>query len=304
VLDSRIRQRVHIEPLNLALDTYPSFANGTWRMDLILCRNVLMYFDHAGVRAVARRLWECLAHTGWLVTGPSDPSINEDGLYESVTTPAGVFYRRGRVAIPDAGAVVSSAGPSELEPQSTRALLELPTGALAAEVSAPSPMRPDVLADAKAAFERGDYGRAGDLARGLPEACAAALRVRALANARGPSEAERAASDAALRYPLAPEIHLLRGVVLMDMDRYEGAAKAAKRALYLDRTLAFGHFLLGLAVARLGDTEGARRALRNAGELCARQGPDEIVAFSDGQRAGRFAEAVTTQLELLGGKKS
>jgi chemotaxis protein methyltransferase CheR len=272
-------------------------------MDLILCRNVLIYFDHAVVRAVARRLWDCLAPTGWLITGPSDPSINEEGLYESVATPAGVFYRRSRrgAEVPPAplveGAEVPRAAVVELEP--------LPVGPPQEVLSAAVTARADdPLADAQAALGRGEYARAVELAGGVPDSCAAALCVRALANAYGPREAEDAASNAAGRYPLAPEIHILRAVLLLDTGRYEDAAQAVKRALYLDRTLAFGHFLLGAVLSRLGDSGGARRAFRYARELLARQGPDEIVAFSDGQRAGRFAEAVTAQLELLTGGAS
>jgi chemotaxis protein methyltransferase CheR len=302
VLDPRIRERVRIERLNLALDIYPSFGSGTWRLDLILCRNVFIYFDQAAVRAVARRLWECLAPNGWLITGSSDPSVNEDGIYESFVTPAGVFYRRGpepnsdrawstpgaRAAIPRVETQVSSAAPIELDPRPS------------SEVAAPEPLDP--LAEAKAAFDRGEYPRALELAQGLADPCSAAFCVRALANAGGPHEAERAAYDAAVRYPLAPELHLLRSVLLLDLNRSDDAAQAAKRALYLDRTLSFGHFVLGLALLRLRDVDNARRAFRNARELCARQGPDETIAFSDGQRAGRFVEAVTAQLELLAGE--
>src|SRR5438876_76797 len=44
VLEDRLRRRVAFEYLNLALDVYPSFGTGTWGMDVILCRNVLIYF--------------------------------------------------------------------------------------------------------------------------------------------------------------------------------------------------------------------------------------------------------------------
>ncbi len=293
VLDPRIRERVRIEPLNLALDTYPSSANGTCRVDLIMCRNVLIYLDSAVVRDVARRLWKCLAPGGWLITGSSDPSMNEEGLYECVVTPAGVFYRRGP------GPPVRSVVLTELEappPLPERPREELPP---AVEETAVEATADDPLTEAKSAFARGEYARAVELARGLRDPCAAVLCVRALANAGALGDAERAASDAAVRYPLAPEIHLLHGVLLLDMDRYEDATRAVKRALYLDRTIAFGHFLLGLGLSRLGDGRGAGRAFRNAGDLCSRQPPDEALAFSDGQRAGRLLEAVTAQLERL-----
>jgi chemotaxis protein methyltransferase CheR len=309
VLDPRIRERVRFERLNLALDTYPSFANGTWRLDLILCRNVLIYFDHAVVQAVGRRFLECLAPQGWLIMGSSDPPINEDKIYESVVTPAGVFYRRRStpgVAFDDSppSPLASEGGDAIAQPDSMMTPPPRSRGGGQGEESYPAIAREadDPLPDAKAAFDRGEYDRALELAQGLADPGAAAFCVRALANTGGPREAERAAGEAATRYPLAPEIHLLRSVLLLDLNRTEDAIQAAKRALYLDRTLSFGHFVLGLALSRLRDVDGARRAFRNAHDLCARQGPDEAVAFSDGQRAGRFVEAVTAQLDLLAGE--
>ena len=49
-----IRRQVTFAPLNLAEDSYPSASSGVWEMDLILCRNVLIYFDADTVRRVAQ----------------------------------------------------------------------------------------------------------------------------------------------------------------------------------------------------------------------------------------------------------
>ncbi len=48
-----------------------------------------------------------------------------------------------------------------------------------------------------------------------------------------------------------------------------------------------------------GDLAGARRAFRNARDLCASLPPDQVVPLSDGERAGRLAEAAATQLSVL-----
>src|SRR5204862_326017 len=74
-LAEEIRRRVTFRPLNLARDVYPLFATGTWGLDLILCRNVLIYFDAEVTRRVAGRLLECLTEGGWLITASSDPPL-------------------------------------------------------------------------------------------------------------------------------------------------------------------------------------------------------------------------------------
>ena len=90
-----VRRLVTFEHLNLALDIYPSFATATWGVDLIFCRNVLIYFDRETVGAVARRLFNSLAEGAELVTASSDPPL---GKGKHPFTPAcwrrGVFYQR------------------------------------------------------------------------------------------------------------------------------------------------------------------------------------------------------------------
>jgi chemotaxis protein methyltransferase CheR len=99
-VDADIRRRVMIEYGNLASDHYPSLPTGVWRMDLIVCRNVLIYFDRATIGEVARRLFAALAEGGWLVTGPSDPLLGADAPFESIVTSAGIVYRRPLPALP------------------------------------------------------------------------------------------------------------------------------------------------------------------------------------------------------------
>jgi chemotaxis protein methyltransferase CheR len=293
-VDERIREPVHLDYLNLALDTYPSFANGTWRMDVILCRNVLIYLDTRTVHAVARRLADCLAPGGWLIAGPSDPPLDEPGLFDVVITPAGILYRAPAPARDPAAAprpaALRGAGRDEATPPPT------PARAPAARRPAPDP-----LAEAAIALHRGDYPRALELASGLGlgDPAAEALCIRALANGRDPGEAERRAAAATARHPTVVELQLLHAVLLIDLHRYDEAARAARRALYIDRGLTIGHFLLGAALVRLDDAEGALKAFRNARDLCARQAPDDSVRFADGQRAGRLGAAAAAQLELL-----
>jgi chemotaxis protein methyltransferase CheR len=94
VVHDRVRRVVTFAYLNLSRDALPSFAGGTWGMDLILCRNVMIYFDAVTVRGVARRLFEALAPGGWLITAASDPPLGGEAPFEVVVTDVGVFYRR------------------------------------------------------------------------------------------------------------------------------------------------------------------------------------------------------------------
>ena len=65
-----IKRLVTFDYLNLAEDVYPSLLNNTNGMDVIFCRNVLIYLDAAHVTSVFRRLGRCLTPNGWLLVAP------------------------------------------------------------------------------------------------------------------------------------------------------------------------------------------------------------------------------------------
>jgi chemotaxis protein methyltransferase CheR len=89
----RLRRSVDFRFLNLAGEGWPSLESGVLAMDLILCRNVLMYFDAETVQRVAHRLLASLAPDGWLLIGASDPPLGRLVPCEVVVTTAGLAYR-------------------------------------------------------------------------------------------------------------------------------------------------------------------------------------------------------------------
>ncbi len=89
-----IKNLVHFQRLNLAADVYPSPPSGTCNLDLILCRNLLIYLESETVRDISRRLLECLAAGGWLITASGGPPLADLANFDVVSTEHGLFYRR------------------------------------------------------------------------------------------------------------------------------------------------------------------------------------------------------------------
>ena len=67
-----IRKMVTFECLNLVEDTYPSLTNNTNALDLIFCRNVLMYLNAEHRYAVLERMASVLAPDGMLILDPTE----------------------------------------------------------------------------------------------------------------------------------------------------------------------------------------------------------------------------------------
>jgi chemotaxis protein methyltransferase CheR len=130
------------------------------------------------------------------------------------------------------------------------------------------------------------------------DAAGAALHIRALANLE-PRLAERACAEAVARHALSAELHYLHAALLLELGRDDEAVQAVRRVIYLDRSLAVGHFTLGALLRGRGDLAGARRAYRNARDLCAARPPEETVPLGDGEPAGRLAAAAAAELGTL-----
>ena len=59
-IDPQVRRMVRFSYLNLAQDVYPSLANNTQPMDIIFCRNVLIYFGAEQAKQLVGNLKRCL----------------------------------------------------------------------------------------------------------------------------------------------------------------------------------------------------------------------------------------------------
>ncbi|MBW3630723.1 MAG: protein-glutamate O-methyltransferase CheR [Gemmatimonadetes bacterium] len=288
-LSPAIRRAVEFRYLNLAEDSYPSLATGIWGMDLILCRNVLIYLDRETITRVAQRLIDTLTDDGWLFLGASDPPLADLVPCQVVVTGAGIAYRRP-------GRAGSASAP---DPRGARPAVLFARGPRTA-----APAEPGPAPDREEACAAGGHTRAAELAVANVEAdegdlAGCVLRVRALANQGRLDEAGQACSAALERHRMAPELLYLHAVLLAEGGRHAESAAAARRALYLDRGLTVAHITLASALARLGDVPGAARALRNAEHLLRARPAAEIVPASDGEPAGRLLSMTRAQLRLL-----
>ena len=80
----RIKAMVTFACLNLAQDAYPALASGTHAMDLIFCRNVLMYFTAEHAQRVIHQFHRSLVEGGWLIVSPVETSAQLFSLFAPI----------------------------------------------------------------------------------------------------------------------------------------------------------------------------------------------------------------------------
>lgn len=99
LLNERIRNMVSFRVSNLVSEPFPSFASELHDMDLILCRNVFIYFDPSIVRTVASKFSATLCEKGYLLTAHTELIGYEIPGLKSLLLPDGVVYQHDAASI-------------------------------------------------------------------------------------------------------------------------------------------------------------------------------------------------------------
>lgn len=271
-----IKSMVTFGWLNLMDDPYPSIETNTNAIDVIFCRNVLMYFHPERVRQVLERLAACLLDDGWLVVSPVEASLVTTPLLTACRLPGTVFFRK-----------VADGALSAPEP----ATIPLPT-VLPAEPPI-SPGIPDDPAHRALAHPIVESAAAAPLVdAGTPML----QQARGLAN-RGLLAESLAMCDMAISHDrLDAGWTYLRASVLIELGEIEDAMAALRRSIYLDHGFVMPLFVLANLLLSRGRRKEARLHFRNALELLAKLDAEEALPEADGITAGRLAEIVLATL--------
>jgi chemotaxis protein methyltransferase CheR len=91
VLDDAVRRMVRFTRENLlAPDALASLSG----VDVLFCRNVMIYLDLPDRRRVLRRFHEVLSEGGWLLLGHAESLLNVTADFELVHLQADLVYRK------------------------------------------------------------------------------------------------------------------------------------------------------------------------------------------------------------------
>ena len=301
----RIRKNVNFEYLNLNEPVYPSLFTNTNAMDLILCRNVAIYYSEDVVRHVVSRFHQCLIPGGWLMMGASEAGIPVFDRYGSHVFSGGTVYRKLNEPSPSErrfqyGTFEKMASPAlEPEPPEEReAFSATPEEApfeiksvplpVAKEIADPPtpPDEPDLLKLGNDLIRRKRYEEAKDiffrcLAENPRDAESLYHLGRIHANT-GQMEAARSFCEQAIEInPLRAEIYYTLGLVHQESGDNKGAMERLKRALFLAPGFALAHVTMAILCRQLNQNEKSERHRRQAIALASKMAPETVLPGAD-----------------------
>jgi chemotaxis protein methyltransferase CheR len=231
-VNPEVRRLVDVRLHNLVTDP-PPFEHG--EVDLVVCRNVTIYFARDTTRDLVGRFHGVLGAGGYLVLGHAETLWQVTDSFTLVTLGDAFAYRK------DVPVVRVPEPEPEPEPRPRR---PLPPPRVA-------PPRPHTRDDA-------DHVPDPDLATDLLR-----LAREAMEQARY-GEAARLAASAATASPFEVDAYLVEGRARATVGDDAGSLVALRKAVYLSPELGHARFALAGALSRCGEHAAAAREYRAA----------------------------------------
>jgi chemotaxis protein methyltransferase CheR len=316
---SRIRGMVTFSYLNLVEDAYPSLVHNTNAMDVIFCRNVLMYFVPELAGKVVRNFHRSLVDGGFLIVSPTESSIPDLSQFTPMRAAGTILYEKERrpgasdfscrplagpqVSFKPAAGFIPNRGAAPI-PGPPNAQIgprpQPPGGPLETRISEPEAQSQQGLhREASALYDAGCYREAVEktenlLSQNPSDAEALALLARIYANWGKLGEALEWCERAITAEKLHAGYHYLMAAILQELGRTEDAVRSLKRTLYLDPEFILAHVGLATISKKSGKSKQSAKHFDHALLLLNSKQPEEILPESEGIAAQRLVEIIQT----------
>ena len=247
-VESWLRQLVRFQIGNLHTDPFPG------DLDLIFCRNVLLYFRRDAAARVIARMADSLRPGGVLFLGHYDPTpAPETGLVQE-GTPGAHYYRK------------RTAGAQLASPPVLRSSSEASLSAHAAQIA--------LAASAFTAEMRMDS-------------------VRQLVNQQRAQQALQVLAELRASTPLRPELYVLTALAAEDAGDVRLMLDAARKACFLLPDQPGPNYFLSVAFVRNGELRRAAVHRRiAAAALRQLPQPSSVVEYSEGLTVSQLRRLV------------
>ena len=257
-----VRDLVEFRLHNLVTDGPPF---GTAEIDLVVCRNVTIYFGRETTRDLVNRFHRGLAEGGYLLLGHAETLWQVSDSFSLIPVGEAFVYRkdidpvRSRRHPPQLSTAhpQPASRPAAVTKRGVRDVLRVPVrlprrAPQPFPVRVPSPL--DDLATAREALTKGRYAEAASLA-------------------------ERATAA----HPLLVEGYIVEGRALANQGQDDAAIAALRKAVFLDPQAAHAHFLLATTLSRVGDPAGAAASFAAAALTLPSASTETLAELLDGR---------------------
>jgi chemotaxis protein methyltransferase CheR len=273
LINAEYREGVSFLYHNLITGQYPPRYEGPMVYDIILCRNVMIYFSHETIAGILPQFDRCLGEEGWMLLGYSEINTDLYRAFDLVPYPGAIiFQKRKTKAIPEP---LWPANPKKFPSLSQSQAPELPSHTRSIFDLSPAPSSSSGTVFVPPLPPVSSLGS-------IPSAAATVApsiknftvdsetpyrQCRALADQGDFKGAMTIANELLMKEQLDPRAHFLRALTLVQLEQYADAEEAFRKTIYLDRKFILAHYHMALLYRKLGQGDKAKRFFANANDL-------------------------------------
>ncbi len=294
ILSDVIKKMVNFEYHNLVSDPY--FLPAMQEIDILFCRNVLIYFDSKTVKDVVQKLAESLKKEGYLFLGHSESLWKISTDFTSIQFPQTFIYQKRKAERHE----------EEIPPHIPLPEIHLTADFKKEEKRWPSSIQEiEILfKEGERAFEKKEYGRALEYFEKIlkqSEKHLKTLMAKAaiLANQQKYKEAIFLLEKVIEEDNLFKEAYYLKGVLHEKCNQIDEAIKAFQKVLYLEPHFSVCYFHLGNLYRFQNKKNLSKKAFENCMSLIKDKSENSPVELTEDMTMGMLYLATQKALELL-----
>lgn len=295
-----IKSMLTFSKFNLNQKNYTDAGFLTSKMDVIFCRNVLMYFTNNTATKTVQNLYSSLSTKGWLVVASCELSSALFPMFAPVNFPGAVFYRK-----PQKKQLTATDTPKI---EHNHVFLDsFPTGLTNTATGCQSNIKCEKSNHEVYFIEEGaPTSETVTCENLLPKQSIKTMRsnldeqkdsIRKLANQGKLEQALLNCSEAIAINLLAPDLYFLQASILQELNKNSEAIASLKQAIYLNPNYLMCHFTMGNLMIRQGDFKSANLYFNNTLDLLNTLTNDQIIEDSEGLSNQLMKEIILSALQ-------
>jgi len=305
-----IKTKVKFSQINLMEKDYVLHPDISGAVDVIICRNVLMYFNDQNRDIAIQTLSRFLAEDGWLITAPAESGFIQVPGLSPVKFPNAIFHKKGNPRKNDRHTFVSDIKPDtqRIKPNPPKPVKTVkkykPLARRISDLLPSDKLDYDVYLTSVQDYKNGDYVKTVEKLSGLlsdelnnnaflMKTDAMVLLSRSYANIGKVENARYWCEKAIDSEKLNPEIYYLLSTILQTDGDIKASIRSLKQALYLDPEFIMAHFTLGLLLQQEKKLYESQKSMANALSLLKAKDPDEVLTYSDGMTSGLLINTIS-----------
>jgi chemotaxis protein methyltransferase CheR len=274
-------------------------------MDIIFCRNVLMYLSEEWIRKISDGFLSSLTENGWFAVSSCELSATLFPKFTPVNFPGAVLYRKeneesSSSADPHLTGFDSNFSYNNIsslnfdDEEIKRSFIENSgIDSIAKDLFG----KTDTVTDSQ--IKSDEINEINSLQTREADALTESENsVRLLAGKGNLKDALDICNDLIATYRLEPKLYLLRSSILQEMDNNSEAVSSLRQAIFLNPDYIMGHFTLANLLIRQGNYGSAKRYFNNVIELTGRLKNDSILTESEGLSIRYIREITFSTMQI------